>query len=136
MAPEQLLAWNGGAQLAFSSLLGWAMLIPRQPWGRRWQRLHSRDITAAHLDWMMLAFMQFGASYSMTRQPLAHVQWIAIALVIGGWLNPVPYALRAFGINAFAFSGDWKQRLSAAISGVSSLLITAGWVTIVVEAWP
>jgi hypothetical protein len=136
MDPEQLLAWNAGAQIAFSSLLGWAMLIPRQPWGRRWQQLRSRDITAAHLDWMMLAFMQFGASYSLTRHAVAHDRWIAIALIAGGWLNPMPYALRAFGINAFSFSGDWKQRTSAAISGISSLLIAGAWITLVVEGWP
>jgi hypothetical protein len=136
MSALQLLTWNAGAQIAFSSLLGWAMLIPRQPWGQRWRRLHSRDFTAAHLDWIMLGFMQFGASYAMTRHAFAHAEWIAIALIIGGWINPVPYALRAFGINAFSFSGDWKQRTSAAISGISSLLIAAAWIAIAIEGWP
>jgi hypothetical protein len=136
MHAVQLLSWNAGAQIAFASFLGWAMLVPHQPWGRRWKRLHSRDVTAAHLDWMMLAFMQFGASYALANRPLAHGEWIAGALIAGGWLNPVPYALRAFGINAFAFAGDWKQRTSAAISGISSLLITGAWVAFVVEAWP
>jgi hypothetical protein len=136
MSAAQLLSWNAGAQIAFASLLGWAMLVPRQPWGRRWKVLASRDVTEAHLDWMMLAFMQFGASYSMAGRSLAHGQWIAGALIAGGWLNPIPYGLRAFGINAFAFTGDWKQRTSAAISGISSLLITASWIAIVVESWP
>jgi hypothetical protein len=136
MEPEQLLAWNGGAQIAFASLLGWAMLIPRQPWGQRWQRFKSRDFTAAHLDWLMLAFMQFAASYSLARHPLAHATWIALALVAGGWINPVPYVMRGFGINAFAFAGGWQQRTSSAISGVSSLLITGAWITIAVESWP
>ena len=135
MDPGQLLAWNGAAQIAFSSLLGWAMLIPRQTWGRRLQRLQGRDFTAAHLDWLMLAFMQFGASYSFTRHAFPHATWIAVGLVAGGWLNPVPYVLRGLGINAFAFAGDWKQRLSAAISGASSLAIAGAWIAIVVEWW-
>jgi hypothetical protein len=135
MEPAQLLAWNGGAQIAFASLLGWVMLAPRQPWGRRLKRLAARDFTAAHLDWLMLAFMQFGASYSLTRHAFAHAGWIAGALIAGGWLNPVPYVMRGFGINAFAFAGDWKQRVSAAISGVSSLLLTGAWITITVAWW-
>jgi len=136
MSASQLLTWNAGAQIAFATLLGWVMLIPRQPWGRRWKQLHARDVTEAHLDWMMLAFMQFGASYAMANHSLAHGDWIARALIAGGWLNPIPYLLRAFGINAFAFTGDWKQRTSAALSGISSLLITTAWIAIVVETWP
>jgi len=136
MDPEQLLVWNAGAQIAFASLLGWLMLIPRQPWGGAFKRLRSRDFTAAHLDWLMLAFMQFGASYSMTRHAFAHARWIALALVAGGWLNPVPYVMRSFGIDAFSLSGGWKQRLSAGLSGTSSLLITGAWLAIVIGSWP
>jgi hypothetical protein len=136
MTPEQMLAWNAGAQLAFSSLLGWAMLFPRQPWGQRWKLLLHRGFTSAHLDWMMLAFMQFGASYALARHGVPHARTIALALVIGGWLNPIPYVLRAFGIDAFSLAGDWKQRVSAAISGGSALLITVAWIAITVESWP
>jgi hypothetical protein len=135
MTPEQLLAGNGAAQIAFSSLMGWLMLVPRQPWGKRFTQLRSRDFTAAHLDWLMLAFMQLGASYLMTRHGFAHARWIAYALVFGGWVNPVPYVLRAFGINAFSLSGDAKQRASAALSGLSSLLITGAWIAIVIDWW-
>jgi hypothetical protein len=109
MTPEQLLAGNGAAQIAFSSLMGWLMLVPRQPWGKRFTQLRSRDF--------------------------AHARWIAYALVFGGWVNPVPYVLRAFGINAFSLSGDAKQRASAALSGLSSLLITGAWIAIVIDWW-
>jgi hypothetical protein len=133
MAPEQLLAVNAAAQIAFSCLLGWLMLIPRQPWGKRLSPLRSRDFTAAHLDWLMLAFMQLGASYLMTRHGFTHARGIAYALVFGGWVNPVPYVLRAFGVNAFSLSGGAKQLAGAALAGVSSLLITAAWIAIVVD---
>lgn len=135
MDPVQLLAWNASAQIAFSSLLGWLMLVPRQPWGGRFRRLGARDFTAAHLDWLMLAFMQLGASYALARRAVPHAQWIGVALVIGGWINPVPYVLRGFGVDAFVFAGDWKQRASAGLSGLSSALIAAAWITIAVESW-
>ena len=63
MDPVQLLAWNASVQIAFSSVLGWLMLFPRQPWG------------------------------------------------------------------------GWKQRASAGLSGVSSLLIAAAGIAITVEGW-
>lgn len=135
MSPEHLLAWNAGAQITFACLLGWAMLIPRQPWARGLRRLRARDLTAAHLDWLMLAFMQFGASYMMTRQAMPHARVIAYLLIAGGWINPVPYVLRGLGIDAFALAGDWRQRTSAAISAVSSLAITGAWIAILAAAW-
>jgi hypothetical protein len=123
------------AQIAFASLLGWATAA-RELCVRISAVLTSRDLTAAHLDWLMLAFMQFGAAYSFSRHRFAHETWIRAALIAGGWLNPVPYVMRGMGVDAFAFAGDWKQRSSAAISGASSLAITAAWIAVPFGWWP
>lgn len=134
--PVQLLEWNAGVQIAFSSLFGWLLLVPRQPWGEGLKRLRAKAFTAAHLDWLLLAFMQFGASYTLARHTVPHAGWVAVALVIGGWLNPVPYVMRGLGVDAFAMAGGPVQRASAALSAASSLLITASWITIAIETLP
>lgn len=134
MNPVDLLAWNAAAQIAFSCLLGWVMLIPLQPWGKALRRpAVGPALRAAHLDWLMLAFMQAAAAFLLSRDPLPAADWIARLLIFGGWVNPIPYLLRAFGINAFVFAGGPAQRLSAAISGVSSVAITAAWVMALVQ---
>ncbi|MBK7859450.1 MAG: hypothetical protein IPJ65_12665 [Archangiaceae bacterium] len=135
MAPPELLSFNAAAQIAFSSLLGWAMLVPMQPWGARFApRAALRPaLRSAHLDWLMLAFMQFGAAYLLDRWPVTHAPAVAALLVFGGWLNPVPYVMRGFGVDAFSFSGGWKQKLSAGLSGISSLAITAAWLLVLAE---
>jgi hypothetical protein len=48
-------------------------------------------------------------------------------LVFGGWTNAMPYLVRGLGIDAFAFAGDVKQRVAAAISGLSALAILVAW---------
>jgi hypothetical protein len=131
--PFQVLLGNAALQITFSTVLGWAMLIPRQPWGARWKPLLSRDFTAAHLDWLMLAFMQAVAALVLREHPAVHAPLFAALLVLGGWLNPVPYVFRAFGINAFSLSGGWKQFTSAALSGVSSLALTVAWLGVLIE---
>jgi hypothetical protein len=118
-------------QIAFSVALGWVMLVPRQPWGRALAPLLSKDFTAAHLDWFMLSFMQLGAFAALVSTGTPGEPWVAVCLIIGGWLNPVPYVLRAFGLNAFQLGGRPSQR----IAGVSSLLISAGWVGLAVDVW-
>lgn len=123
-------------QVFFSVLLGWVMLVPRQSWGARLKPLLSRDFTAAHLDWLMLAFMQLAALAVLElRRAGEGAEGLAICLIIGGWVNPVPYVLRAFGVNAFQLGGSWPQRLSAALSGGSSVLITLGWGLLLSKAW-
>jgi len=137
MDPVHLLIRNAAAQITFTMLLGWLMLIPRQrrqPEGRL-HALLKRDFTAAHVDWLMLAFMQLGAAFLFSQHRVSHGRLIAVALVFGGWVNPVPYAMRAFGVNAFRLGGDWKQALSALLSATSSLALTVAWVAILVEVW-
>jgi hypothetical protein len=54
---------------------------------------------------------------------LAVVLWVLVLMVFGGWINPLAYVFRAFGVNAFQFSGGLLQRFAAALGGVSSAAI-------------
>ncbi len=86
-----------------------------------------RSLLSAHLDWYMLAFMQWGAAWLMHQWPVTQSSFAAWLLVFGGWTNALPYLLRGAGINAFAFAGDGRQRAAAAISGASALAILIAW---------
>ena len=92
-----------------------------------------RSLLATHLDWLMLAFMQWGAAFIMSRWPHTQAPWIAAPLIFGGWTNALPYLLRGFGINAFAMAGNAVQRISAGIAGLSVLAILVAWTTILLR---
>lgn len=135
MNAPRLLALNAALQIAFSSALGFAMLIPLQPWGQRAGKLlRSRLMTAAHLDWFMLAFMQVTAAFLLDRWPVDAPVAAAVAalLVAGGWLNPVPYVLKAAGIDAFVWAGPPRQKIAASVAGLSSLAILVAWIVLIV----
>jgi hypothetical protein len=51
-------------------------------------------------------------------------------LVFGGWVNPLPYLVRGFGIDAFVFAGPPVQRAAASVAAVSVAAIIAAWVLI------
>lgn len=112
------------------------MLLPMQPWAARLRsRWNAKSLLAVHLDLYMLAFMQWGAAFGMDRFPAIASAPIAWLLVFGGWMNPVPYLLRGFGINAFAFAGGAAQRAWAALGGLSALAITLGWALLLARMW-
>ncbi len=125
---QRLLLFSAGLAVFFSSLLGMAMLIPMQPWSPSGlKKIKFKQIGAAHLDWFMLAFMQgLAAALMNVFEPNIHASAVW-ALVVGGWMNPLPYVFRAFGINAFSFSGPPMQKLSASLGAASSLAILYGW---------
>lgn len=128
MNSVQLLACNAALQILVSSLLGTLMLIPLQPWGKKVAaRVNMKSLLATHMDWYMLAFMQFGAAFIMDRWPATESQHVAVLLVFGGWTNALPYLLRGFGINAFVMGGGALQRVSAGVAGLSVLAIIVAW---------
>lgn len=128
MDPIYLLACNAALQVLVSSLLGTLMLIPLQPWGKRFAaRVNMKSLLATHMDWYMLAFMQWGAAFIMWHWSSTASLPIAALLVFGGWTNALPYLLRGFGINAFVMGGNALQRISAAIAGVSVMAIITAW---------
>lgn len=132
----RLLVFSGSASLFFSSLIGVGMLVPMQPWGRKWAKgLNFRQLGAAHLDWIMLGLMQAMAAGLIVAFALAPAPWVVWAIIIGGWLNPLPYVFRAFGIDAFAMAGGPLQRFASGLGAVSSTLILVGWAVLLHAAW-
>jgi hypothetical protein len=129
--PTMLLAFNAALQILVSSVFGVLMLVPMQPWGKALRsRVNARALLATHLDWLMLAFMQFGASFIFSRWPVTASPGAAWMLVFGGWVNPLPYLIRGFGIDAFVFAGPPVQRVAASIAAVSVAAIITAWVLI------
>ena len=106
-----------------SSLFGVLMLVPMQPWGRALRaRVNGKALLATHLDWLMLAFMQLGASFIFVRWPVTASSRVAWMLVFGGWVNPLPY-LWGFGIDAFVLAGPPVQRVAALIAATRTAAI-------------
>jgi len=129
--PTTLLAFNAALQILVSSLFGVLMLVPMQPWGRALRsRVNAKALLATHLDWLMLAFMQLGASFIFSRWPATADERTAWMLVFGGWVNPLPYLVRGFGIDAFVFAGPPSQRAAALVAAVSVVAIIAAWASI------
>lgn len=132
----RLLVFSGALSIFFSSLMGVAMLIPLQPWGRGiFKGINFKQAGAAHLDWIMLGLMQGLAGGLIAAFALSPSIFAVWAMVLGGWLNPLPYLFRAFGINAFALTGSPLQRFAAALGGVSSTLIIVAWALLLTAAW-
>lgn len=136
MEATRLLIFSGGLSILFASLLGTAMLIPFQPWGKgAFKGINFKQLLAAHLDWVMLGLMQGLAGGLIAVFALAPSAYVVWAMVLGGWLNPLPYLFRAFGINAFALTGSLSQRLAASLGGISAAMIIVAWFALLGSAW-
>ena len=132
----RLLVFSAGAAILFSSLMGFAMLAPLQPWGAKLMKgLSYKQIGAAHLDWIMLGLMQGLGAGVIAAFSLNLSIWPVAALIAGGWLNPLPYLFRGFGLNAFVFGGGAMQRAAATLGLLSSLAIVFAWSVILFAAW-
>ena len=109
------------------------MLIPMQPWGEAagsyLPSIHA--MLAVHLDWYMLAFMEFACATLFIFFPAISSNSISIALMFGGWINPIAYLLRDIGIDAFVIAGDPPQLFAACICGISAGAILISWTIIV-----
>ncbi len=126
--PIRLLVANAAFQVLAASLLGVVMLIPMQPWAKALKmKLDFKSMLSTHLDWLMLAFMQWGAAAVMNLWPETQATWVSWLLVFGGWMNVAPYVFRGFGINAFVLGGGKKQLAAAGLSGLSSLSLIIAW---------
>ncbi len=132
----RLLVFSGGLSILFASLLGALMLIPLQPWGKKaFKGVNFKQLLAAHLDWVMLGLMQGLSGGLVAVFALSPSVWMVWAMILGGWLNPMPYVFRAFGLNAFALTGSLAQRAAAALGGLSSVLIIVAWIALLGLAW-
>lgn len=125
----RLLACSGALELAASCVLGVGMLALMQPWAtalaRRGPKL--RDLGGMHLDLLMLAFVQIAAALLVRSFELSLSLPAAVVLMTGCWLNPVPYLVRGFGINAFALGGSRAQRFWALLGLASVVALLVGW---------
>lgn len=131
----RLLIFSGSLSILFASLLGTAMLIPLQPWGRNaFKGVNFKQLLAAHLDWIMLGLMQGMAGALIAVFALAPSALVVWAMLLGGWLNPLPYLFRAFGINAFALTGSLTQRLAASLGALSATMIIVAWTILLSSA--
>jgi hypothetical protein len=132
--PAKWLLVSAALEIVASSLLGYVMLVPMQPWGKalreKWPS--ARGLMSVHLDMIMLAFMQAVAAFGMAALPGAHDRLIATLLVSSGWLNVTPYAWRMVGVNAFALAGRPLQQFAALTSFVGTVALTGGWVGLLV----
>ena len=137
MRPALLLAANAAAQLAFSSALGWAMLLPLQPWGEAFRPYFPRgSMLAAHMDWIILGLCQFAASWCMDRWPETESRVAARLLVFGGWVNPTAYVFRGFGVDAFVLEFDSAVHVAATLlSGASAACVLVGWCLLASSLW-
>ena len=126
----------GGAAVMWSSLVGFMMLIPLQPWGQRiLPKFNFKQVGAAHLDWIVLGLMLGLAAGVVSACGLTPARAVVVALAAGAWLNPLPYVFRAFGVNAFALAGPPHQIMAAGLGLVSSLCIFGGWFSLLSGAW-
>jgi hypothetical protein len=135
MAPLEAAKWlavSGGLAILWSTMLGFVMLIPQQ--GRKADgaptTINWRQIGAAHLDWIMLGLMSMAAALLLTLFGHAVPSLLVAIFIFGAWINPTAYVFRAFGINAFRFSGSGVQKGASLLSGVSSLAILISWLWI------
>ena len=134
----KVLGLSAGSAIFWSSLLGLFMMTPHlMPNARSTllKKVNFRHLLSAHLDWFMLAFMQGVAALLIFAFALQPPVWVVIALVFGGWMNAVPYFLRAFGVNAFVFGGGTGQRTAHIIGGVSVLAIISAWAALLIMGW-
>jgi hypothetical protein len=131
----RLLVLNGAVQIAFSIAIGFLMLVPLQSWGRPVARFlpKQRDLGSAHLDWLMLALTEFAAAVGVQHLPSGRSTIAASLLVIGTWLNPLPYVLRGYGIDAFVLAGRPTQIMGALVGLGSSVALATGWAMLIIR---
>ena len=132
-AAARWLLVSAALEIVASSLLGYVMLIPMQPWGRRLRDRFPapRALMSVHLDMVMLALMQAAAALGTYAFPSRLDRAAAALLIASGWLNVTPYAWRMVGVNAFALAGGGLQRFAASLSFAGTLALTAGWVVLI-----
>lgn len=133
----QVLVLSAGMAILWSSVLGLFMMAPHIELARRLnatKRINFRHLLSAHLDWLMLAFMQTTAAVLIFVFQLEPPIWIVLGLIFGGWMNAVPYFLRAFGVNAFVWGGGLIQKTANFLGGVSVLLLILTWGGLLIRA--
>ncbi|MEP2987757.1 MAG: hypothetical protein ABJN65_16945 [Parasphingorhabdus sp.] len=126
----KLLVFSGSLAIFWSSLVGLFMMIPHlrsSALTKRTSNIDFRQLLAAHLDWIMLGLMQGLAALLIFAFSIKPSIWVVIAMIYGGWMNAVPYFLRAFGINAFVFAGGILAKTANILGGISVFAVIISW---------
>ena len=133
--PTTWLLVSAATEMLVASLLGYAMLIPMQPWGERLRARWPapRVLMSIHLDLALLSLMQFAAGAAIHAAPGPRDALAAALLVGAGWLNVTPYLWRAVGVNAFVLAGGALQRGAALLSLLGTVALTAAWLLLLVN---
>jgi hypothetical protein len=132
------LIWSGTLELLVSSVLGFLLLIPMQPWGKNFFRgvKNPQDLRSTHIDWLLLAFLQFAVAFGLSVMPIGNQTLVISLTMFGAWMNATPYLIRGvWGINAFSLSGDWKQVCSASLALVSVASLLTALFLLVIAWW-
>lgn len=133
----KLLFLSAASAILWSSILGLFMMIPHlriSSLSKLTRKVNFRQLLSAHLDWIMLAFMQGLAAGLLVALELSVELWVVIALIFSGWMNAVPYFLRAFGINAFVYGGGVIQKTANVLGAISVFAMIAAWLFLVVRS--
>ncbi|GJL96106.1 MAG: hypothetical protein DHS20C05_25110 [Hyphococcus sp.] len=134
----QLLLFSGAAAVLWSSILGVFMMIPHLNISAvtnatKW--INFRQLLSAHLDWIMLAFMQGLAALMILAFDLSAPLWVVVGMIYGGWMNAFPYFLRAFGINAFVYGGGAIQKIANVLGSISVLVLICCWAALIMMSY-
>jgi hypothetical protein len=134
--PARLLLVSGAAEMLAGALLGFVMLAPLQPWGRKLApRLPStKQLLSVHLDLVMLALMQLAGGAGLAVAPIARGPLVAGLLALGAWTGFLPYVFRIAGINAFVLAGRAPQIGAALLSLAGTSATVAAW-ALMLEGW-
>lgn len=138
MRPTDLLLSSFLLQILFTTILGWLMLLPHQPWAKDnalAKKLRSTHVTSAHVDWVILALLQLGAAVVLERVRVPNAAVVARCLVYSGWAAPLTYVFKAWGVNGFRFDGRLTiDSLVGLVGFTATTAHTYAWV-VLVRAW-
>jgi hypothetical protein len=122
------LITSGCLAVFLSSLFGLALLAPTIRAPENAERL--KQLGKAHVDWIMLGLMSVAAGTLIWLHALNVDPLFVMLILFGAWTNPLPYAFRAYGIDAFRFAGGSRQRSASAFAAISVAALLAGWARI------
>jgi len=112
------------------------MIIPHQSWTRGWLKsLRSHHVAAAHVDWVLLSLVKFGAAYLLTLRPVPNGEVVARLIDFSGWVAPTTYFMKTWGVNGFNLDGKKFVDTVVGLAGFAATTsFTYAWFKIVV-AW-
>lgn len=128
MTTLQTLAKSGLLEILVGCLLGWLMLIPKQPWGKTLSRFVRdwKKLGGAHLDFLLLGMLQIALAEVSMLVDVPLPPWVCAVAIASAWLNVLPYLIAAVArIDPFVLGGPLSQVVAAAISAASSTSLTA-----------